>query len=158
MRIKNVLLAVCCGLLCLLLTGCAAAPQEALTLSCAEVAEMIQTAAEFAELMDVNEKYLEKYLMIEADDLEDWAMRRDATRATPELILVLKVKPDADQADIKLAVQEYLDEEILLYRDYQPAQMFKLDSAKVLENGQYIVLAVSPDAAAVNTALGDGWK
>lgn len=144
-------------LLCLLLAGCTA-KEAAAPLNCADIAEQVQKAAAFAELTDVNESYLEKYLLIEADDLASWVMRRDATRATPEMILVLEVKAGADQAAIKQAVQDYHDEQLFQYRDYQPGQVFKLEGAKVMENGAFIVLAVSPDAAKVNAALGNGWK
>lgn len=156
--LKKIVRLLSCLLLCLLLTGCKNATDSVENLTCAQLAEKAQNAAAFVTLTDVNVSYLEKYLMIDAENLEDWVMRRDATRATPEMILVLKVKAGADQADIKQAVQEYHDEQIMTYRGYQPAQMPKLESAKVLEQGQFIVLIVSPDAAKVNTALGGGWK
>ena len=155
---KRILLAMLCLTLCILLTGCKNDAAGVADLTCAQIAEKAQEAAAFVPLTDVNVNYLEKYLMIDAADLEDWVMRRDATRATPEMILVLRVKAGADRADIKQAVQEYHDEQIMTYRGYQPAQMPKLESAKVMEQGQLIVLVVSPDAARVNTALGGGWK
>ena len=154
---KMIALALCL-LLCLTLTGCKNAAAPVTDMTCAEIAEKAQSAAAFVTLTDVNVNYLEKYLMIDAENLEDWVMRRDATRATPEMILVLKVKAGADQADIKQAVQEYHDEQIMTYRGYQPAQMPKLESAKVLEQDRFIVLVVSPDASQVNAALGSGWK
>ena len=86
---------------------------------------------------------MEKYLMIDAADLASWVMRRDATRATPEMILVLEVKAEADQAEIKQAVADYNEEQLFQYRDYQPAQVFKLEDAKVMEQGAFIVLIVS---------------
>lgn len=154
---KKTLMLMLLMLLCLVLTGCSA-KETAAPLSCADVAAKVQQADAFVQLTDVNESYLEKYLLIEADDLASWVMRRDATRATPEMILVLEVKESADKAAIKQAVQEYHDEQIFQYRDYQPGQVFKLENAKVLENGAFIVLAVAPDAAKVNAALGNGWK
>ena len=158
MKRKTILLALCSLLLCLLLTGCNSTTENITSLTCAQIAEKVQTSTTFVTLTDVNASYLEKYLWVDAENLEDWVMRRDATRATPEMILVLKVKSGADQADIKKAVQEYHDEQIATYRGYQPAQMPKLESAKVMEQGQYIVLVVSPDATKVNTVLGGGWK
>lgn len=142
--------------LCLVLAGCSA--KESAPLTTAGIADAVAKSTGFVALTDANESYLEKYLMIEADDLASWVMRRDATRATPEMILVLEVKPGADQAAIKQAVQEYHDEQIFQYRDYQPGQVYKLENARVLENGAFIVLAVAPDAAKVNAALGNGWK
>lgn len=144
--------------MCLLLNGCAGDREAKEDLTCAQIADQVQAAAGFAEMTDANEKYLEKYLMIEADDLDDWVMRRDASRATPEMILVIRVKSTADQSAVKGYVQAYLDEQILQYRDYQPAQLFKLENAAVLDNGPFIALIVSPDAGKTNAALGGGWQ
>ena len=84
--------------LCLLLGGCVKtvdAPQPDKT--CAQWADAVQAAADFRELTDMTEKHLEKNLLISVDDLEDWVMRRDASRVTPEMILIVKVKAGADQ-------------------------------------------------------------
>lgn len=143
-------------ILCLVLTGCSAKQEAALTTQ--GIADAIAKATKFAELVDADEKYLEKYLLIDATELASWSWKRDSSRVTPEMILVLEVKPEADQAAIKQLVQEYHDEQIFQYRDYQPDQVYKLENAKVLQNGAFIVLAVSPDAAKVNAALGNGWK
>ena len=101
-----------------LLTGCAAQEKTAaLTASCQEIAEKVMAAAGFQELTAINEKYLEKHFLIRADDLEDWALYRDATRATPEMVLIAKVKSDADQAAVKKALNAYNSEQLTLYRD-----------------------------------------
>lgn len=157
MKIRKLLLALVLTALCLLMTSCGD-KQEELTLTCAEIADKVQAAVDFTELTATNESYLEKYLWIDAVDLDDWVLLRDATRATPEMILVVKVKEGADMAAIRKAAEDYHSEQILAYRDYQPAQMPKLEDAKVMENGRYIVLIVSPDAAKVNAVLGNGWK
>ena len=143
-------------ILCLALTGCTTKNDTVLTTQ--GIADVVAKATNFTELVAADEKYLEKYLLIEAVDLASWSWQRDSSRVTPEMILVLEVKPEADQAAIKQAVQEYHDEQIFQYRDYQPDQVYKLENAKVLQNGAFIVLAGSPDAAKVNAALGNGWK
>lgn len=154
---KKLLLMVLC--LCLLLgfTGCGA-PAAGVSATCAELADSVEKAVAFTELTDVSQDYMEKYLWIEAADLEDWVMRRDVSRATPEMILIVKVKDGADKAAVKQLIQDYHDEQTLQYRDYQPGEMFKLEGAKVLENGTCLALIVSPDAAKAVSALGKGWK
>lgn len=145
--------------LCLILAGCGssdAGAQE--SRSCKEIADQAQAAAGFAELTDVPASYLEKHLLIDSADLSDWVMRRDTSGASPEMIIVLHVKDGADQKAIRQAVQEYREEKILEYRDYQPDQVFKLENSQVLENGGLIALIVSPDAAKTTAALGNGWK
>lgn len=158
---KKMLVALMTLMLCLVLAGCSDSDDTASTenLTCAQIAEIAEKAADFMPLTEAPDKYIEKYLLIDAEaELDDWDLRRDASRATPEMILVLKVKPEADQAFIKQAVQDFHDDQIMAYRDYQPEQMPKLESAKVLENGPFIALIVSPDATKVNAALGKGWK
>ena len=148
--------------LALLLSGCGKpqpAGQDTQTdLTCAQWADKIQAAAAFAKMTDVNQKYLEKTLLIQADTLSDWAFRRDGEGATPEMILVLRVKAGEDQAAVIQAVRDYLEERTLQYRDYQPDQVVKLENARVMENGAYLVFAVSPDADKTTAALGAGWK
>lgn len=169
MRSKMLKLAIVLILfvLSLMLSGCksqsdgakkSAGATAAPSLTCKDYADRLQSAAEYGEMTDANEKYLEKYLLISASDLEDFAFRRDNDGASPEMILILKVKSGADQAKIKKAVQEYLEERTLQYRDYQPEQLFKLEQAKVLENGPFIALAVCKDEAKAISALGGNWK
>lgn len=127
------------------------------TNTCKDYADGAEDVAAFTELTEVNRKYLEKYLLIDAEDLTDWSMRRDATRATPEMILFLEVAKDADLPAILKAVQDYHDEQTLQYRDYQPDQFYKLENAHVLQNGNFIALVVSPDAAKIESYLGRDW-
>lgn len=148
-----------CLLLTLALAGsaamCCAGETE---MTCESLAGAVLASAEFRELTDMTERYLEKYLILSAEDLEEWVFRRDATRATPEMILIMKVREGADQALIKQTAQELRDEQLLEYRDYQPAEVFKLENTQALENGRFIALIVSPDPQASIAALGDGWK
>lgn len=146
-------------LLALLLTGCGQeAPKAGTDLTCAQWADKIQAAAEFAAMTDVNEKYLEKALLIQASSLSDWAFRRDAEGATPEMILLLRVKPDEDKTNVIQAVKDYLEERLLLYRDYQPDQLFKLENARIMEKDGLIVLSVCSDAEKANSILDSGWN
>ena len=142
-------------LLCLALTACGAPEQPAL--SCAETADKVQAACAFTELNDVSASYLEKQLLIDSADLEDWVMRRDLTGVSPEMILIVKVKPGADQAAILQAVRDYREERILQYRDYQPEQVYKLENSKVMRSGAMIALIVTADAGSAASALGSGW-
>ena len=160
---KKTALIVSLVCLALLLSACtgesrpaAQATQE--PLSCAAYADRVQQAVSGAAMADVNEKYLEKTLLIQASALSDWVFRRDGEGATPEMILVLQVRDASDLETVKKAVQEYLDERTLQYRDYQPEQLPKLENAKVLAKGGMVALCVTPDAEKARSALGDGWK
>ena len=64
----------------------------------------------------------------------------------------------ADKTEVIQAVRDYLEEQTLMYRDYQPDQAFKLENARVLTKGDLLCLIVSPEANKTNTALGNGWN
>ena len=154
-RIKLLFLALLLCLLC----GCAAKEQSAaLSKTCAELADAVAASASFQELTDANAKYLAKHLLVDADSLEDWCLRMDNTRATPEMICILKVKQTADRAAAQKALEDYRSEQLTVYRDYQPDQAVKLEKARVMENDAYLALIVSPDADKTAAALGAGWK
>ena len=89
MRSKMLKLAIVLILfvLSLMLSGCksqsdgakkSAGATAAPSLTCKDYADRLQSAAEYGEMTDANEKYLEKYLLISASDLEDFAFRRDS--------------------------------------------------------------------------------
>ena len=150
---KRMLLLLCC---CLLLCGCAAkAPKSAL--SCAEVAQKVLEADDFQELTAMTDKYLAKYLLVDPETLADAAFLRDATAATPEMILVLEAKDAAAAAQIRQLTEEYLAEMLPQYRDYQPDEMPKLESARVLAKALRIALLVAPDQKKAQEALEKAW-
>lgn len=157
MRSKKIIAAAAL-LLCLALTACGAPQEDTSALTCREIADRVQAAGGFSSLTDVKQSYLEKHLFIDADDLDEWVIRRDDVGASPEMIVILQVKAGASRADIKQALEEYRQEQIASYRDYQPDQVYKLENSKVLENGNRLALIVAPDAAKAVSALGGGWK
>ena len=90
MENKRIRLFCLIALLCLL-CGCAAKEQPAvISKTCAELADAVAASATFQEMADANAKYLAKHLLVETDDLDDWCLRMDNTRATPEMICILR--------------------------------------------------------------------
>ena len=140
----------------LFLSGCGAKETKS-ALSCEEIAKKVQESAAFQELTPMTDKYIAKHLFIDGEMLSDQCMLRDATAATPEFILVVEVKEEKNVKEIRQAVQEYLDEMLPQYRDYQPAEMPKLESAQVTVKGKKIALIVSPDAKKTSSALESAW-
>ena len=156
---KKTIVCCCLLLICLLLSGCGKqTTQAADTRTCAEIADAAQQAAGFRELTDMTQKYMEKYLLVNADDFDDWIMRRDASKASPEMVIILKVKEGADQAAVKKLVREFLEEQISLFRGYQPEKVAMMENARVQEKDRMIALLVSPDPEKSDAALGEGWK
>ena len=83
----------CVLLLCAALSGCGSpGRQDADLRTCEQIADEVQQAAGFRELTDMTEKYMEKYLLVDAKHFDAWVMRRDASKATPEMVILLEVK------------------------------------------------------------------
>ncbi len=156
---KKMIILLCLALFLCLLCGCGAKEQPAaMNKTCAELADLAAASTAFQELADANAKYLAKHLMVDAEMLEDWCLRMDNTRATSEMICILKVKHETDQKTVKESLEDYRTEQAAIYRDYAPAEAVKLEKARVLENGAYLALIVSPDADKTASALGGGWR
>lgn len=150
---KTVLLLLCVGLF---LCGCAAREEKS-ALSCAQVAEKVLSADDFQELTAMKDSYIAKYLLVDMEMVSDAAFLRDATAATPEMILVLEAKDDASAAEIRKLTEEYLAEMLPQYRDYQPDEMPKLENAKVLTKGRRVALLVAPNQPKARSALENAW-
>lgn len=150
---KTVLTLLC---VCLLLCGCAA-KEEKITLTCEQLASQVLSADDFQELTPMTEKYIAKYLLVDMEKLSDAAFLRDATAATPEMILVLEAKETKDVAEVRKLAEEYLAELLPQYRDYQPDEMPKLENARVLTKGERVALIVAPDQQKAAQALEKAW-
>ena len=139
--------------LCFYLAGCKAAAPEKPAITCADAAKQIEQSAGFQTLDAMTEKYIAKYLMIDMSVLNDYVMLADATRATPEMILLLQAKEEKDIPALQQAMNDFLQEQLTIYRDYQPLEMPKLESAKVTVLGTVLALIVSPDANITDAEL-----
>lgn len=73
--------------------------------------------------------------------------------ATPEIIIIVEYI-DSSEADNAVAkIKTYINDQIKLFADYNPSQLPKLESAVCSAYGRYVICAVSPDSAAVQTVI-----
>lgn len=144
-------------LLCavLLAGGCAA--KKALP-PCAQVAEAIRQSHPMAELTELGEKQIAKYLLIEKTEYADASVWLDATRATPECVCVLTAPDAAGVAALERALQTYRDDLLAQYRDYRPEETPKLENAVLQTRDAQVALVVAPDAETAREALSAAWK
>ncbi|MDD2648036.1 MAG: DUF4358 domain-containing protein [Eubacteriales bacterium] len=141
--------------LLIMLCGCAA---EKAPVNCLEAANAIKASCGFQELDEMSRSYITKYLGIDDALLADAVMLRDASRATPEMILLLTAAKQGDVKALETAVSDFHSTQLEEYRDYQPDEMPKLENAKVTVNGRMIALIVSPDADKTDAALKTAWN
>lgn len=155
---KTVLLVM---LLCtaLLLTACGndTSGQKA-DVSCAEVVEAVIAGQTFEEMTALDERLILSYLDLDEALVADMAMSMDASRATPEAVIVIKAVDKDALTQVQEALQFYRDSTLEQYRDYRPAELPKLEDAKVATSGLMAALVISGDATQAEKSLADAWK
>lgn len=146
-------------LLCALcLALCACSPQAETAPDCAGLAETLAASQTFAELTAIPQARAAVQLDIDEALLADAAMSLDASRATPEAIVVLTAVDEDALETLREALEAYraaLEEE---YRDYRPDELPKVENALLRTCGLQAVLVIAPDAEAAAAALDEAWK
>lgn len=153
---------LCCLLLCCLgLSLFACGPKEAaFTPPPAEdmVAALAESALFTEELTSLSSAQVARYLDLDEADFADAAMSMDASRTTPEFILVLTAKDEQGRDAQHDAMMAYLHNTLEEYRDYRPEEVPKLEVAVVKWKGMQNVMVVSADEpTAVEQAIDAAW-
>lgn len=96
-------------------------------------------------------------LLLELDEgmLGDTAAGLDASRYTPDAVIVINTKNQADLDAITQALNAYKGRLLEDYRDYRPDEMFKIEDAKVFTKGFQAVFVISKDAGLAEKTLKD---
>lgn len=122
------------------------------------VVAAVQASQAFSELTPLDEKSAVEYLGLPQGQYSDYAASFDASRYTPEGIIVLTAKEDKDVKPLQGVLQEYLDSVIAEYRDYQPDQVYKAQQARVRVHGRQLALSIGADDAKAQEALTKLWQ
>lgn len=96
-------------------------------------------------------------LLLELDEgmLGDTAAGLDASRYTPDAVIVINTKNQADLDAITQALKAYKGRLLEEYRGYRPDEMFKIEDAKVFTKGFQAVFVISKDAGLAEKTLKD---
>lgn len=140
-----------------LLAGCSA-KEEPAPLDCAALAQSILDAQAFSpDMTAMSEAKLTALLGLSDGQVTDACMIMDASRATPEAVIVLTAARDKT-GEVSALLTAYRDALLAQYRDYQPQEAPKVEAAQVIARGAQLVLAVAPDQQAVQRACEDAWR
>lgn len=144
-------------LLCAMLTACsapAAAPKD-----CAAVSQAVLASQTFPENMtEQTAKRMLKVLGLEENQIAQGVMTLDASRVTAEAVVVLTAADQQQLAAVQAALEGYRQSMLMQYRDYKPAEVPKLEAAKVYTNGLQCALLISSDQSTAHQALEKAWK
>jgi len=143
--------------LCTLLTGCsqpAAAPKD-----CAAVSQAVLGSQTFPDTMtEQTTKRMLKVLGLEEGQIAQGVMTLDASRVTAEAVAVLTAADQSQLAALQSALEGYRQSMLIQYRDYKPAEVPKLEAAKVYTQGLQCALIIAGDQSAAHQALEKAWK
>ncbi len=95
---------------------------------------------------------LNMYLGIDTEILSDGAMAISTSTAANEII-ILCVKDSADLGTVKKAYEAHRDNTIMSDERYFPENVELLNQAVIYENGNYVIMIVDENMAAVKTAV-----
>lgn len=139
------------------LTACGGEPEEPETYETSAVQELAESGAFSEELeeVDADTAFLLYRLGdygLEREDLTDCAVLRSAGATCEEgAVLILSGEEQAGKA--RQALEDYVAAQIESNTDYRPAEIPKLESARISLVGNTLLLAVVSDSEAAAAAL-----
>lgn len=145
-----------CALVCLLLAavcaGCTRSGAEEDAFQPEETLQALLDSGAFSEDLEELDPVLLFYLSGDAGDYEG-SLLYYSTGATSETAAVIAAK-DAAQADtVKETLSAWVDAQIEATRDYQPAEVEKLEHAILETRGRTVLLVVAADWKTAEKAI-----
>lgn len=138
----------------LMLTGCGGeeAVEANATVSIAEATANGITAAVMAEIeipsaMEKTAENLDAYYDIDTTTVAEMSVFICGSGAYPDELAVFKFNDEASAQAGAEAVKNRLDSQTAIYKDYTPAEMYKLDEAVIIKEGNWVAFAACADNA-----------
>ena len=139
------------------LSGCSGG--ESAPVPCLDLAEAILSGQSFStDMTQLSEKKLIKALDLPAESFAEAVMLLDASHATAEAVVVVTAADKAQTSMIADRLTAYRDSVLEQYRTYQPAEVPKLEAAKVITRGLQCVLVIAGDQEAAKKVCEAKWK
>ena len=140
----------------LMLTGCGgdgeAVEANATVSTAAEVTASGITSAVMAEIeipsaMEKNAENIGAYYDIDTTTVMEMSVFICGSGAYPDELAVFEFNDEASAKAGAEAVQNRLDSQIAIYKDYTPAEIYKLEEAVIITNGNWVAFAACADNA-----------
>ncbi len=129
-----------------LLAGCASGGEQVADIDPSDAVKAVIAEVPITSGIENDESSLDIFdSHIDADTVESAAFSLCASGAYPDAVAVIKCKTSEDAAKAKEALQDRLEDQIKLFTDYTPAEMYKLEGAKVYTKGNYAIYIALSD-------------
>lgn len=110
-----------------------------------DITAAIMAEIEIPSAVEKTKESIAAYYDVDVDAVEALSVYICGSGAYPDELAVFKMNSPEQAENARAAVQKRLDDQIELYSDYTPNEMYKLDGAKVVVKGNYVMLFACSD-------------
>lgn len=90
---------------------------------------------------------------VQYDMIDDGALLQTSTGGVADEISVLHLKKNEDVSITRTKLQDRITERINEFSGYKPEEVYKLDNAKVIVQGNYVCLIAAEDSDSMETEI-----
>ncbi|SEG16401.1 protein of unknown function [Eubacterium ruminantium] len=118
-----------------------------------ELADKLKNEGSFTDLSELKSDIaIDRLYGLDGSKIEASAFYSNSN-ATAEDVAVIKVKDSSYIADVKSAIEKRVEEQKASFKDYNAAEVPKLEDAVIVTGGNYIVFVVSGDSAKAKSII-----
>ena len=156
---KRILSLILFSILALSLTACGGSNTSDKNPAVADISSAILSSITVGETVALTDNTLPKqYLDLDVSLVAEYAVTVASSGALADEIAVFKANNKDDVSKIKEALESRLTLVEEKFVDYIPTEMPKIENALILENGNYILLAIVEDTKTVETKFNEFFK
>ena len=111
----------------------------------ADITSAIMAEIEIPSAVEKTKEDVGAYYDIDVEAADELSVFICGSGAYPDELAVFKMNSPEQAESARAAAQKRLDGQIELYSDYTPDEMYKLDGAKVVVKGNYVMLFACSD-------------
>lgn len=140
----------------LMLTGCGgdgeaveanATVSEAAEATASGITGAIMAEIEIPSAMEKTAENIGAYYDIDTSAVAEMSVFICGSGAYPDELAVFRFNDEASAKAGAEAVQSRLDSQVAIYKDYTPAEMYKLEEAVIITEGNWVAFAACADNA-----------
>ena len=138
---------MCCAAACLLLLSACTAKEEQASFDPEETTRALLDSGAFSETLEQLDTQVAVMLFGLEGAAEDYegSVVYYSTGATSEIVAVIQTEEEGDTETVAQTLQTWVDSQVEATRDYQPAEVEKLEHAILEQRGTTVLLVVAAD-------------
>ena len=138
---------MCCAAACLLLLSACTAKEEQASFDPEETTRALLDSGAFSETLEQLDTQVAVMLFGLEGAVEDYegSVVYYSTGATSEIVAVIQTGEEGDTETVAQTLQTWVDSQVEATRDYQPAEVEKLEHAILEQRGTTVLLVVAAD-------------